>query len=137
MKGRRASCVGRIGGGGDRGEGQAAQWEVNHFWAGVGKGRKLGSRNMPQEVTGDDSESFCCPQIRWQGLRWLSLSQEQRAIQFHLSLGFSKQQSRPSLACLAVTENTRGTDTSRSLKPAALHKTSGLTMDRQRNLQVR
>lgn len=50
-------------------------------------------------------------------------------------LGF-RQQNRPSLACLGVTEYTGATNTSRSLRPTALHKTSGLTTDRQRNWEA-
>lgn len=60
-RGRRASCVGSRGsqgsegseGVGDKGEGQAARWVVDHFWAARGgEGReegRVGSGNMPQE----------------------------------------------------------------------------------------
>lgn len=56
-------------GGGDKGEGHAAQWVVDHFWAGRERGERgergweageLGSRSMPQEDR-DASEGFCRP----------------------------------------------------------------------------
>lgn len=61
-----------------------------------------------------------------------------RPAQPYLFLGFLEQQNRSPLACLGggITEYTKATDTSGSLRPTALHKTSGLTTDRQRNLEA-
>lgn len=103
------------------------------------KHRNLGNRNMPQEAMEDASENLC--RLGTSGRVWgghPELSRERRDHPHSLSPGFSGQSGQQaSLASLAITEYTKATDTGRRLKPTtALHKTTGLTTERQRNLEA-
>lgn len=111
----------------DRGEGQAAQWVADSTQRGrEEKSKKPEGRNMPRTPQGMPARA---PPVldECQGLGWPPTR--------HLSLGFSRQWSRPSVACLAITEYTRATDTSGSLRSTALHGTTGLTTNTGRRTQ--
>lgn len=113
----------------DRGEGQAAQWVADSTQRGrEEKSKKPEGRNMPRTPQGMPARA---PPVldECQGLGWPPTC--------HLSLGFSRQWSRPSVACLAITEYTRATDTSGSLRSTALHRTTGLTTNTGRRTQRR
>lgn len=133
-KGRRASCVGSRGsegseGVGDKGEGQAARWVVDHFWTWRGgegrgergrEGREAGACHRKAEMQVRASAAPVQVQVCGSFPSWEGRGQP-------ASGGFSGQRNRPSLACLGVTYYTGATSTSGSLRPTASHKTFGLT----------
>lgn len=64
---RRASYVGSGESGGDKGEGQAARWVANHFWAWRGSRRRRGKGGKQEHATGRlrCKWELLLPQFKW------------------------------------------------------------------------